>query len=191
MLSKDCKLSLWALDGAANALVDTHYTPDLILGDLDSISPEALTYFRTKNVPILHLPDQNKTDLEKALEYAATLPFSAIDVYNAWSDERIDHSLINCTFLRQFYKTHRPLSLLTRTTRIFFAKDTTLALAAPINTPFALFGFPQATVTSRGLTYEMENIKLSFFTQNSVCNAFRLETITLDIDGEALVCMGL
>ncbi|KAF5300458.1 hypothetical protein FQA39_LY02257 [Lamprigera yunnana] len=44
-------------------------TPDLITGDMDSVSKESLDYFtrRNKSLKIIETPDQNETDFTKAL----------------------------------------------------------------------------------------------------------------------------
>ncbi|RPA81993.1 thiamine pyrophosphokinase [Ascobolus immersus RN42] len=68
-------------DGASNHLhnlslrTGTDYTPDVIIGDLDSLSPSARTYFEERGVNIVRVPDQDSTDFGKALEWGfANLP---------------------------------------------------------------------------------------------------------------------
>ena len=43
--------------------------PDAIVGDLDSLDPEAEQYFRDKGVPIIKIFDQYCTDFEKCLKW--------------------------------------------------------------------------------------------------------------------------
>ena len=52
-------------DGGANTAARFHCTPDLIIGDLDSIQKETLVVF--SKVSVKKLKNQNSTDLEKAL----------------------------------------------------------------------------------------------------------------------------
>ncbi len=53
-----------AVDGGFNTLKKYSLSPDLIIGDLDSVElPENNT------IRVVHTPDQNFTDLEKTLEY--------------------------------------------------------------------------------------------------------------------------
>lgn len=42
--------------------------PDLITGDMDSLSLDILEYFEEKNSKIIRTPDQNETDFTKALK---------------------------------------------------------------------------------------------------------------------------
>lgn len=41
--------------------------PDLITGDMDSITEETYEYFSSRSVQIINTPDQNETDYTKAL----------------------------------------------------------------------------------------------------------------------------
>lgn len=56
-----------AADGGADRALAASVVPDLIIGDLDSVSPQA-----KKQVPpqqIIYVDNQNNTDLEKALDW--------------------------------------------------------------------------------------------------------------------------
>ena len=81
-----------AVDGGLAALEAVGLRPDRILGDLDSIAWERLQYWRQAGVPIDHRPDPASSDLEKALEYAATSGFSHVDIAG-WQGTRWDHVL--------------------------------------------------------------------------------------------------
>ena len=54
-----------ALDGGANKLIKLGFKPHIILGDLDSIKNNG----STKNSLIIPLKNQNKSDLEKGIEW--------------------------------------------------------------------------------------------------------------------------
>ncbi|TVY48845.1 Thiamine pyrophosphokinase [Lachnellula occidentalis] len=65
-----------AADGAANRIHDLNtshegedLTLDLVIGDLDSISPEATKYWADKGVKITHDSDQYSTDYMKAVNH--------------------------------------------------------------------------------------------------------------------------
>lgn len=60
-----------AADGGANHCFHLNITPDILLGDLDSISPEALNHCRKAEVAISKYPaEKDATDLEIALDLA-------------------------------------------------------------------------------------------------------------------------
>ena len=68
-------------------------TPDLIIGDLDSIDKNLLTESAKKNIEIIKYPkNKDQTDFEIALDYAQKLEFESIDIIGGENGE-IDHLL--------------------------------------------------------------------------------------------------
>jgi thiamine pyrophosphokinase len=63
--------------------------PDVILGDLDSISAATARYYR--NTPTLKYSDQESTDLEKAIRFSIQVGIRSADVIGALGG-RIDHT---------------------------------------------------------------------------------------------------
>ena len=83
--------SILACDGAADTLTDQGYTPDLILGDLDSLSDQSKIEYADH---IIETPDQSQNDLRKALNYAKDHNIDDIKIIGA-SGKREDHTLGN------------------------------------------------------------------------------------------------
>ncbi|KAF5302444.1 hypothetical protein FQR65_LT08534 [Abscondita terminalis] len=90
-LPKNTILNLWSkallritVDGGTNQWLswlkvnnyeESQYSaPDMITGDMDSISTDALDYFckKNKNLKVIKTPDQNETDFTKALREIKT-----------------------------------------------------------------------------------------------------------------------
>lgn len=82
-----------AADGGIDICLTNNITPDCLIGDLDSF-PVALS----QSTKILRIPNQNTTDMQKALAYAATLNPDVIEVCAAFG-KRTDHSLGNIFIL--------------------------------------------------------------------------------------------
>jgi thiamine pyrophosphokinase len=76
-------------DGGANAARKFNITPDIILGDFDSITTATKKYFKT--VPQLFIANQNSTDLEKAICYCIVKKIPSATIIGA-TGNRIDHS---------------------------------------------------------------------------------------------------
>ncbi len=76
-------------DGGADAARKYRIVPDIILGDLDSISVKSRTHFR--HLPILRNGDQESTDLEKAIEYCIKRRCTSASIVGA-TGSRIDHA---------------------------------------------------------------------------------------------------
>lgn len=60
--------ALWAADGGANLLWKAGLPAAVVVGDLDSVWPEALRWHTEQGARVLERPDQERNDLEKALD---------------------------------------------------------------------------------------------------------------------------
>ncbi len=98
-LVRDTNIVICA-DGGANIALKSGITPDVIVGDLDSIHAEALVKFR--KVPTHEERDDETTDLEKAICWAIKSKFDHITVVGA-TGKRIDHSIGNLGVLAKYY----------------------------------------------------------------------------------------
>ncbi len=75
--------------------------PDLLIGDLDSVSAESLAWAEREGVPIHRYPaDKDQTDLELALSHAVELEPARIVVAGIGGG-RLDHFLANFMVLAQ------------------------------------------------------------------------------------------
>ena len=120
-------------DGGANTAARYRCTPDLIIGDLDSVTIETLTGFR--NVDVKKLKEQNSTDLEKALSAVVRKKVPEIIVLGA-TGGRLDHAISNLSTLAKFSRKARIVFLdnsgtfcsINRTAEFPFPKGTTISL---------------------------------------------------------------
>ena len=95
-----------AADGGANLCRKLHIVPDIIIGDLDSITEETRKFF--KKVTIIHQSDQDTTDLEKALAFS--LQYNPATVYlTSLFGNRLDHSFANVIILEKFVRDNKLL----------------------------------------------------------------------------------
>jgi thiamine pyrophosphokinase len=75
-----------AADGGANALQAMGIAPDAVIGDLDS-----LTVSLPDGVEIVPAPDQDRTDLDKAVGYLRERGYDDITILGA-TGNRLDHT---------------------------------------------------------------------------------------------------
>jgi len=80
-----------ACDGAINTLINHGYKPNIIIGDLDSISTENKKKF--KDV-IIELIDQSENDLRKAINFVKKNNITEMSIIGA-SGMREDHTIGN------------------------------------------------------------------------------------------------
>jgi thiamine pyrophosphokinase len=85
-----------AADGAADWMLGMGQAPDLVLGDMDSASKDALTSLPDGAVELAL--DQDECDLEKAVRWCLERGATAITVVGA-TGRRFDHSLTTVSIL--------------------------------------------------------------------------------------------
>jgi thiamine pyrophosphokinase len=84
------------LDSAIERVIDLNIKVDVVLGDFDrGFNPEEITASQYP-IEIIHKPDQNKTDLEKAFDYLIERGIPAVNVVWA-TGRRADHTITNLT----------------------------------------------------------------------------------------------
>jgi thiamine pyrophosphokinase len=89
-----------AADGGADRALALGITPDVIVGDLDSVSREAAQALRRPS-DLVHDPDPDSTDLEKAIRWCLRTGITSIDVVCAGGG-RADHALGNLSLLAKY-----------------------------------------------------------------------------------------
>ncbi len=86
-------------DGAAEIMRSIDRVPDLIVGDMDSVDEETLTYFESKGSRIVrYAAEKDETDTQIALVHAFEMEPEEIRIYGALGG-RIDHALANIALL--------------------------------------------------------------------------------------------
>ena len=89
------------LDSAMVRVMELDIKVDVLLGDFDrGFDPEI---YKTYQYPIeiIHTPDQNKTDLEKAFDYLIERKIPAVNVVWA-TGRRADHTITNLTNITRY-----------------------------------------------------------------------------------------
>jgi thiamine pyrophosphokinase len=88
------------LDNAIDRVLQLDIKVDVLLGDFDTINPEI---YKEKQYPleIVHTPNQDKTDLEKAFDYLIEKNHKAVNVIWA-TGKRADHTITNITTLANY-----------------------------------------------------------------------------------------
>ncbi len=89
------------LDGALPRVLELGIKIDIVAGDFDrEKNPAALLEYQHP-VEIIHMPDQDKTDLEKGIEILLSRDHKAINIVWA-TGRRSDHSINNITCLSRY-----------------------------------------------------------------------------------------
>ena len=158
--------------------------PDSIIGDFDSVDPELLNYYKDKS-KIIHLPDQNMTDLMKALSIVNAT--HEVIVYSAVG-ERADHDFSNYLILLNHNK-NQSVILKTPCDERRIVKSS-VVFTANIGDMVGVFPLlPINTLSYKGLKYNPEDLSGSYiFGWNGACNPVVSERVEINLDsGAALI----
>lgn len=123
------------LDSAIERVLELGIKVDVLLGDFDrGFDPN---FYKEKQYPleIVHTPDQNKTDLEKAFDYLIERKIPAVNVVWA-TGKRADHTITNITNITQYRDVlkivvlddHSKIFLLPKKYQKWYPKNTTISL---------------------------------------------------------------
>lgn len=155
-------------DGASDKLHQWKIIPDYITGDLDSISPKALAYFKKKKVKIKKVSEQEHNDFEKCIMLALSKKIKDI-IVTGYGGKRTDHLLNNFSVMKKYYKRCR-IKLIDKNFKIFFAKKIT-NFDCKKGDAVSLMAYPKAEgITTHGLQYPLKNEKLELGVREGALN---------------------
>ena len=139
-----------AADGGADRLLEYEILPDKVIGDLDSISDKTST--KLEDWLILN-KDIQKTDLEKAVEYAIERGSKKIQIVG-WSGGRIDHTIaaLGLAFDSR-------IELIDDRFTVKCISDLEI-IKDEKGTLFSLIAVPEARVSIEGARWELDHEKL-------------------------------
>ncbi|HAS83272.1 MAG TPA: thiamine diphosphokinase [Verrucomicrobia bacterium] len=153
-------------DGAINRLMIENRIPDVIIGDLDSISPELRQRF---GAILIEDPDQETNDLTKAVNWCLRQGIETVSILGA-TGEREDHTLANIALLARYNRDiHAEMVTDHGTFRVVY---TTCCLPSIPGQQVSLFSMtPETAITSTGLKYSLNQMCLWELWQGSLNEA--------------------
>lgn len=133
-----------------------HFTIDFLTGDMDSVDIHKID----SNIQQVYLPDQEKTDFEKTLDFLIDKGFREVDVYGGSGLEE-DHFIGNISTALQlkdkinivFYSDYSKFYFIAYNISIYGVKNKIISLI-----PF----FKAEHITTQGLEYPLKNESLTF-----------------------------
>jgi thiamine pyrophosphokinase len=155
-------------DGAADNARARGFEPEIIIGDLDSVTRETLD--ASPGARVLQDEDTERTDTEKAIRFIlARGGFSEILLLGASAD-RLDHVVGHLSLLLRYSDQVRIVLEDDRCRAWIGAGD--VALDHPVGTVVSFFavGGPAEGVTTQGLRYPLADRRLELGVQDSISN---------------------
>ena len=176
---------LVALDGAANRLLELNLTPDVIVGDLDSITTSVLNQCESSGVHIVRIPSQEKSDISKGLQWVQQeQPNAKIDVIGV-EIGRYDHHLAAYSALFECQSSATLLLNGWTATRVD-SNPTTFQVKPHAIISLIAFGSVQG-VSLEGCQYPLQNASLTTGTQGVSNKAIESEIVVSAQSGNLLL----
>ncbi len=182
---KDADLYI-AADAGLDPMLNAGLTPDLLIGDFDS-----LTHPLPAGIPVRRLPvKKDVTDLDAAVREGLRRGCDAFLLYGVWGG-RPDHSLANLTLLARLAKDGKRAYLFGGGFTVTAICGGSLTLPARPAGTAAVFSFTDRCegVTIRGLQYGLEDARLESTFALGVSNAFIGEPAEISVREGILIIM--
>lgn len=155
-------------DGASDHARAYGFEPHVVIGDMDSVSPETLAHF--PKAQVVRDTDTETTDTDKAIRHVlARGGFTEIRLLGASAD-RLDHVIGHLSLLLRYSDRVR-IVLEDDRCRAWIAGGT-VPLDEPPGTVVSFFavGEPADGVTTQGLRYPLSGKRLALGEQDSISN---------------------
>ncbi|MCW8802819.1 MAG: thiamine diphosphokinase [Ignavibacteriaceae bacterium] len=173
-------------DGGANSAFKMGLIPNVIVGDLDSISSATLNAFKSSS-KIIRLRRQNDTDVEKCLKYAIKNKFDEALLVGV-TGNRLDHTFCNIGIVLKFFNQIK-ISLIAESSCLRPFTGVVELKTYPGET-ISLYGIsPKTRITSNGLKYELKNVSLPFGKRESTSNIAKKNLVKLKISSGIVFVM--
>ena len=175
-------------DGAAHTLQQFDITPNVIIGDFDSL-PNASLRFPISQVE--KVDDQNTTDFEKALQFCMKFSNKKIICVGALGGFA-DHAIHNLSLLLRYSK-QLDLCLLNPASEgrewIFKLKPK-MRIYTPQKSIISFFPFPEAFLTAPTLEWPLHRTHIKQIGYAAVRNRTTAESTDIECEGECLGFVG-
>lgn len=180
-----------AADGGYEKAILANITPNLVVGDFDSINQSLLQ--TNTSIEFIRFPvEKDYSDTHLALEEGIKRGFTHFDVYGALGGERFSHSISNLQTLCTMKSKNISVTLVGTKEKVFLLHNETFSLMTPIGSCFSVFSLTDQSmgVTIKGAKYSLENAILTNSFPLGVSNQSTANTIHISVnDGFLLVIL--
>lgn len=177
-------------DSGCNCLREYNITPNLILGDFDSVDESVLEYFKNKKVNIMKYPsDKDYSDTHLAYEEGVKLGGSEFIIFGA-TGSRLDHTLGNIGLLLIGEKNNTPITIIDNNNRIYIKeKDFKIKGSFGENVSFHALSEEVIGFTIRDAKYNIENYTLKLLEPRAISNEFLEKEISVSFKGGKILVL--
>lgn len=177
-------------DGGANSLKKFGILPDILLGDFDSISEDALKFYNDKQIKIMNFPpEKDYTDSELSVETAISKGFKDIIILGGIGS-RMDHTIANVFLLKMILEAGCHGTLVDENNIVqLISSDISLERQAGYKVTLLPLTPTVEGITTKGLYYPLENYTMRQGSTRGVSNEFLDEEASVSIKNGLLLVM--
>ena len=179
-------------DGGARLLKKYDFQANLLLGDLDSIGDESLSYVEKNGIEIKKFPAKKDfTDTELALSYLVDEGYKDIIILGALGT-RLDHELANLLNLKKLYKNGIRAKIEDDYNEVIYVEEGSYDFEKTNKKYFSLISASdKLNFSTKGLYYEVENLVIDNDNPSrAVSNEMIFNKATIKINyGSAFIIM--
>jgi thiamine pyrophosphokinase len=174
-----------AVDGGAAWLASVGITPDLLVGDLDSIEPALVDGLEAESVEVeRHPAEKDSSDCELAIAAARSRGADDIAILGALAGDRLDHALANVMLLAAPASVPHGMRIVRGATTVRALRGGgELAIDAPIGSLVTLLpiGGDVEGVTTSGLRYPLQREALVMGSTRGLSNVVIAEPASVQL----------
>lgn len=158
-------------DGGLDHLLKLKLKPNMVFGDLDSISREGLDFINKENIPIKRFSSiKDASDSELCLDYLVASGYKEVTLMGV-TGGRQDHSLANIFLLNYLLENGVRGKILDDKNIIYLVKDYLKVKAREnYNTSILPLGLEGATVSLKGFSYKLNRTRIDFASSLGLSN---------------------
>ncbi|MFO7680225.1 MAG: thiamine diphosphokinase [Chloroflexota bacterium] len=178
-----------AADGGSRHLYRLNWHPDLVVGDMDSVSPEILDWLENADVPIRrHDPVKDETDLELALLHAREYG-EQILLFGTLGG-RLDHMLANVLLLAHPSLAASDVQLVEERERAWLVRDRSQFKAEPGDVVSLIpVGGDVRVRETEGLRWSLLDSVLDFGLVRGLSNEVTAVSVSIEVVSGTLLCV--
>jgi thiamine pyrophosphokinase len=178
-----------AADGGVEHLSRLGFEPDVLIGDLDSITADTRMSLSSEVTLLEHPVDKDETDLELALLYAAQNSAQKILVFGAFGG-RLDQTIGNILLLAHPALDNRDIELIAQGQRAWLVSSETTIRGIPgdLVSLIPLNSDVQVEETT-GLRWNLQGDTLMFGYARGISNELTSECATVTLQAGTLLCV--
>ena len=178
------------VDKGCNILREIEVTPNIILGDFDSIDKEVLNYYKDKGVKIEKFnPEKDYTDTDLGYIKALEVNPSEIILFGA-TGSRIDHMLGNIGILLKGLRENIKVTIVDDNNKMYAVNKSSLVKKEEGRViSFHALSDVVKNLTIKNGKYPLNNYDMTLLEPRAICNEFLDDDIYIEFDSGIILIL--